>query len=146
MPASASSAKTIQSYLMRTTGPQPFFTQTFATLQTFNIPKNLPLQLPLSHIIIRVKGRFVIGGTTFTPSPEAPQNIIQRVQLQGTHATLGFLMPIQMSGASLWMYNRLLAPRGNSVYITNGANTGVRVVQENQQAVGLASAGGSNVY
>jgi hypothetical protein len=148
--AAQTSGKVVQSYLMRTSGPQPFFTQPFATLSTFNIPKNIPLQLPLSHIIIRWKGRMTTTAA-FTPSPEAPQNILQRVQLQGTHASLGFLMPIQMSGASLFMMNKILTKKGNGVYITNAtlataATTGVRVVQEGQQQVGLVNAGGSNFY
>lgn len=145
-------SKVVQSYLMRTSGPQPYFTQPYASLSTFNIPKNIPLQLPLSHIIIRWKGRMTTTAA-FVPSPEAPQNILQRVQLQGTHASLGFLMPIQMSGASLFMMNKILSGSGwsSGVYITNAtlataATTGVRVNQQGQQNVGLANAGGTNVY
>lgn len=129
------SGKDVQSYLMRTTGPQPFFTQSFATLSTFNIPKNLPLQLPLAYIQIRWKGRIAVATAAATPSPEAPQNILQRIQLQGTHATLGTLMPIQMSGATLFQLNRIFGVRGNSVIIN-----GNRYVQEGQSQLGLANA------
>ena len=128
-------AKDVQSYLMRTTGPQPFFTQTYSNLSTFNIPKNIPLQLPLAFIQIRWKGRIAVATAAATPAPEAPQNILQRIQLQGTHATLGTLMPIQMSGATLFQLNRIFGVRGNSVIINNN-----RYVQEDQIALGLANA------
>jgi len=117
--AQALTAKQVRSYIMRTTGPQQFFTQTFSTLGTFNIPKNIPLLLPLAYIMIRVKGRYVVGAASFVPSPEAPQNIIQQVRLIGTHATLGQLTPIQASGATLFALNRVFGVRGNS-YIDTG--------------------------
>jgi hypothetical protein len=111
--------KQIRSYIMRTTGPQPFYTQPFATLSTFNIPKNIPLLSPLAFIQIRWKGRLTVTTTFSALPPEAPQNILQQIQLQGTHSTLGFLSPIRMSGASLFAYNRLFTDRGNSL-IVNG--------------------------
>jgi hypothetical protein len=60
-------------------------------------------------------------------------------------------MPIQMSGATLFQMNRILGVKGNSVYITNATlataqSTGVRYVDEFQQVVGLANAGGTNIY
>src|SRR5271155_5176104 len=111
--------KQIRSYVMRTTGPQPFFTQPFATLSTFNIPKNIPLLSPLAFIQIRLKGRLTVTTTFSALPPEAPQNLIQQIQLQGTHSTLGFMSPIRMSGASAFALNRIYGVRGNSI-IVNG--------------------------
>lgn len=117
----AMSARQIRSYLLRNTGPQQFFTQPFATLQTFNIPKNIPLNQPLVSLSMRWKGRFTVTTNFTDTAPEAPQNIIQQFQLRGTHNTLGALTPFQMSGATLFALNRLFGIRGNSVYITNAA-------------------------
>lgn len=118
----------LKQYIMRTTGPQQFFTQTFSTLSTFNIPKNIPLLLPLAHIIIQFHGRITVG-TSFTAgvSPEAPQTLLQQVQIKGTHSTLGFLTPVQMSGASLFAMNRLFGNRGNAFFSTTAS--GVQTLQ-----------------
>jgi hypothetical protein len=114
--------KQVESYVMRTTGPQQFFTQNFATLGNFNIPKPIPLQQPLAFIEIRWKGRIVIAGANYTSTaPEALQNILQQVRLVGTHNVLGQLTPIQMSGATLFAMNRLFNPQGNLVIINGVA-------------------------
>src|SRR5271168_3280238 len=117
--AAALTPKQVASYLMRTTGPQQYFTQAFSTLGTFNIPKNIPLDQPLAYLHVRFKGRLTVTTTFAALPPEAPQNIIQQIQVRGTHATLGSLTPFQMSGADAFAMSRLLSERGNSLFVTN---------------------------
>lgn len=142
------SAKTARSYIMRTTGPQPFFTQTFQTLQTYNIPKNIPLQQPLAFLHIRWQGRFTVA-TSFTAlPPEFPQNILQQIQLRGTHATLGSLTPVQMSGATLFALNRIMGLRGNSIII-NGVlqpELGSPMGLGNAAFLSTGGIGGAGIY
>jgi hypothetical protein len=115
------SPKQVQSYLMRTTGPQQYFSQAWQSLATIQIPKNIPLNQPLAFLQIQWSGRVTTDGTGFVPGQEAPQNILQNVQLQGTHNVLGSLKPINMSGATLFAMNRLLdRDRGGNSVIING--------------------------
>jgi hypothetical protein len=144
----AVSAKTVRSYVMRTTGPQQYFTQSFATLQTFNISRNIPLNQPLAFLHIQFAGRFTVTTNFTAVSPEFPQNILQSIQLRGTHTSLGSLTPIQMSGASLFALNRIFGIRGNSIFI-NGV-----LQPELSSPMGLSNtfftttggAGGTGVY
>src|SRR5271163_4982759 len=121
--AVALTPKQVASYLMRTTGPQQYFTQAFATLGTFNIPKNIPLDQPLAFLHVRFRGRLTVTLTFSALPPEAPQNIIQQIQLRGTHATLGSLTPFQMSGADAFALARVYNVRGNSLFVTNSSGT-----------------------
>lgn len=132
------SSRSLASYLLRTSGPEYFFTQAFSVLQTFAIPKFLALVRPLLAFHFRWKGRIVIGTANLTNiSPEAPQNIIQRVTIKGTHTTLGNVTLYDGSGATLFALGRVFGVRGNSVYIN-----GVRQPEfQGGSTVAIASGG-----
>ena len=86
------SARDLASILGRNQGPELFFQQTFATLQSPVIPKNLNVNRPLERIHIVWRGRVTIAGANFTAvAAEAPQTIIQRIRLVGTHQRFGSL-------------------------------------------------------
>jgi hypothetical protein len=105
-------------YIMRTTGPQQFYSFPFVTNQNFNVPKNIPLNQPLAYIHMQWVGRIVIGTANYTSvSPESLLNIIANFKLNGTHASLGNQTPFNISGASLFKIQKLFNIRGNSVYI-----------------------------
>jgi hypothetical protein len=119
-------------YIMRTTGPQQFYSFPFTANNNFQVPKNIPLNQPLAYIHIQWAGRIVIGTANYTSvSPESLLNILMNFKLQGTHSTLGNLTMFNMSGANLFKMQKLYAIRGNSVYIN-----GVRV-SDDQMSVGL---------
>jgi hypothetical protein len=107
---------------LRTSGPEYFFTQALTTPgvtpSTFAIPKFLAMVRPMGFMHFRWKGRIVIGVAAITNiSPEAPQNIIQRLTVKGTHASLGNVTLYDGSGATLFAMGRAFGVRGNSVYI-----------------------------
>ena len=132
--AVALTPKQIASYIMRTTGPEQFYSQAFGINQPITVPKNIPLDSPLADIFIRIKGRLTVTTTFANLPPEAPQNLLQSVRLVGTHKVLGSLVPIQMSGATLFALNRVFGLRGNSIIIN-----GVRLPELNKP-MGLGNA------
>lgn len=107
---------------LRTSGPEYFITQQLTTPSvtpsTFAIPKFLSLVRPLGWLHFRWKGRVVIATANMTNmSPEAPQNIIQRITIKGNHAQLGNTTLFDGSAATLFALGRAFGVRGNSVYI-----------------------------
>lgn len=112
------SARDLASILGRNQGPELFFQQTFATLQSPVIPKNLNVNRPLERIHIVWRGRVTIAGGNFTAvAAEAPQTILQRIRLVGTHQRFGSLTPIDITGATAFAMTRLTRFRGCSLYI-----------------------------
>jgi hypothetical protein len=108
--------------MMRTSGPELFFSFNFAPLTITNVPKNIQLNRPLQGIIIQFRGRVVVATAAYTAlSVEAPQTILQRLTLRGTHNRFGALTPFDGSGATLFALDRLYGLRGNSVFLTAGA-------------------------
>jgi len=125
------SQKEIASYMMRTSGPELFFSFNFATLTTTNVPKNIQLNRPLQAVILQWKGRVAVTTAAYTAvAVEALQNILQRITLRGTHKDFGALTPFDGSGATLFALARLYSSgggRGNSRIlskITAGALAG----------------------
>ena len=118
--AAATAAKSSRwlNYIMRTTGPQQFYSFPFVTNNNFNVPKNIPLNQPLAYIHMQWAGRIVIGTANYTSvSPESLLNIIASFKLNGTHVSLGNQTPFNLSGANLFKIQKLFNIRGNSVYI-----------------------------
>jgi len=127
-------ARDLASILGRNQGPELFFQQAFVADQSPIIPKNLNVNRPLERIHIVWRGRVTIAGANYTAvAAEAPQTILQRVRLTGTHQRFGSLTPLDMTGASLFALGRLTRFRGSSLYI-NG-------VRQDELNVPLAQAG-----
>src|SRR6202521_2055214 len=112
------SARALASILGRNQGPELFFQQSFAALQSPVIPKNLNVNRPLERVHIVWRGRVTITVANFTAiAAEAPQTIIQRIRMVGTHQRFGSLTPIDITGATAFALTRLTRFRGCSLYI-----------------------------
>lgn len=99
--------------LGRFTGPVPFYstTNTFAAPTTIRVPNPIPLAKPLESICIVVRGRLVIGVANYTVGvPEAPQTLLERIVVRGNHVTRGGVIPIDISGATAFVWPLLAAP------------------------------------
>lgn len=111
--------------LGRNSGPELFYSYgapmtTGGTLQT-QVPRPLALARPLASITVRWAGRIVIAGANYTAGvPEAPQTLIERIQIQGTHNRFQFTTPIDISGPTAFAWQNLYQRTGNDLYI--GAN------------------------
>jgi hypothetical protein len=122
VPATSSTAnlsqRNIASILGRNQGPEQFFQQAFTALQSPVIPKNINLNRPMERLHLIWQGRVTISGENYAVvAAEAPQTIIQRVRLTGTHKVFNALVPLDMSGATIFAWSRLFRQRGCSLYI-----------------------------
>jgi len=102
----------------RNQGPEFFFQQAVTLLTSPILSKNLNLTRPLNalHMILRM--RVVIAGHDYdSVAAEAPQNFLQRLRITGTHAKFGSLVPVDMSGASIFSLTRLTRNYASSLYI-----------------------------
>jgi hypothetical protein len=144
------------SVLGRFTGPELFFTQSVALAAgsggpvVVNVPRTLNINRPISDIFIKLTGRLAVTVANYTSvSAEGWPNLLQRILVQGTHKDFGNLTPINMTGATQYMWTRMFQPRGNGTVIVNGSSfQGPTVatppfngITEFRQASGAASAG-----
>lgn len=112
------SRKGAAALLGRLQGPELFFQQPFATLTQPIIPRNINLTRPLESLKIIWRGRIVIGTANISPiACEAPQTIIQRIRLTGTHRLFNQLVPIDITGATAFAWMRIFQQRGASLII-----------------------------
>lgn len=89
--------------------PELFFNGTvnLATPQTFEVPRQLNLNRPLEELCVTLRFRVTVGVQPYDAvSPEAPQNMLQRVRVYGTHRAYGAVTPWLMSGATAFAYPR----------------------------------------
>lgn len=104
--------------LSRWQGPELLFNQVFTALGQPIIPNNLNLTRPCESLDLIWTGRVTIGGANYTSvAAEAPQTIINRIILQGTHKSFNQIIPINASGATVFCYTRLFQRQGNPLYI-----------------------------
>lgn len=114
------------SVLGRYTGPELFFSQNVALTaaggaQTVNLPRTLNLNRPVSDIYVSLRGRITVTVAPYTAvAPEALQNLIQNIQIQGIHKDFGNLTPINISGATAFMWPALSQRSGVGTSIING--------------------------
>jgi len=114
------------SVLGRFTGPELFFQQNVALTGaggplTVNLPRTLNLNRPVADIFLSLRGRLTVTVGPYTAvAPEALQNLVQNIQIQGIHKDYGNLTPINLSGATAFMWPALFQPRGNGTSIING--------------------------
>jgi hypothetical protein len=74
------------------------------------IPSPGPLNItrPIESLLILVSLRLTVSVAPYTAvAPEAPQNFVQLVQLQGNHRSFGAQTPVRMSGATVYALGRL---------------------------------------
>ena len=113
--------RALASLMGRFQGPELFFQQAFATLASPIIARNINLTRPVESLKIVWRGRVVIGTANFTAvASEAPQTIIQRIRITGTHRIFNQLVPIDISGATAFAWCRFFQVRGSTLLI-NGA-------------------------
>lgn len=135
------SQRDLASILGRNQGPELFFQQTFNAGQSPIIPKNLNVNRPLERIHIIWRGRVTIAGANYTAvSAEAPQTILQRLRLTGTHQRFGSLVPVDITGATLFALARLTRFRGASLLI-NGVRQPELNVPLNQSGATFGNIG-----
>jgi hypothetical protein len=114
------------SVLGRFTGPELFFSQNVALTAAggplrVNLPRTLNLNRPVADVFISLRGRLnVTVGNYAAVAPEAMQNLLQNIQIQGIHKDFGNMTPIQMSGATAFMWPTMFQPRGNGTSLING--------------------------
>jgi len=113
------------SVLGRFTGPELFFSQNVALTAAggplnVNLPRTLNLNRPVADIFIELRGRINITVGDYTAvAPEAMANLLQNIQIQGIHKDYGNLTPINMSGATAFMWPTMFQPRGNGTSLIN---------------------------
>jgi hypothetical protein len=100
----------------------------------FQVPVPGPMQLtrPAESIIIEWRGRVTVTVAGYTSvAPEAPQNLIQLVQLQGNHKDFGAVTPIRKSGAFAYAWGRMmqLASGGGTYFISKNGGALVQAAQ-----------------
>ena len=108
----------------REQGPELFFSQTITLggltggAVIVQVPRTLTLNRPLESITIVLRGRLVVGAYDYTSvSPEHFTNLLQQIQLTGIHRVFGNLVPIRISGAMAFVWNRLFRTTGNTLMI-----------------------------
>ncbi|MGH9373371.1 MAG: hypothetical protein ACRD15_17765 [Vicinamibacterales bacterium] len=99
--------------LGRFTGPVPFYstTNTFAAPNTIRVPNPVPLSKALESILVVLRFRLAITVANYTVGvPEAPQTLLERLVVRGNHSRLGGQIPIDISGATAFVWPNLSTP------------------------------------
>jgi hypothetical protein len=117
-----------QSQLGRFSEPELWFTAPVAMTQAGGpvnvpVPGPMPITRPVESTTIEWRGRATVTVAPFTSvAPEAPQNLIQSIQLQGQHKDFGGITPIRLSGASAYAWGRIfqLQDGGGTYLISKG--------------------------
>jgi len=112
------------STLGRYQGPELFQAQTvdFGTPQQVVLPRQLNINRPLHSIWVLLAYRATVTvGAYADVAAEAPQSMLQQVQVRGIHRSYGSLIPIDMTGATAYSYPRLFGvPGGETQISVNG--------------------------
>jgi len=100
------------------------FNQSFATPSQFLIPRPMPLNRPAESVYIHAAFRINVANANMAfVAPEAIQNLLQLIQLNGTHRVFGNLFTIRQSGASAFAWPFLFQSSGCTIVI-NGVAAG----------------------
>lgn len=132
MKAAALGRQRAATMIGRFQAPELFFsgTQDFTTPSTLLVPRTLNLTRPLDSITIELQFRLTVTvGAYAAVSPEAPQNILQKILLNGTHRAFGAITPINISGATQFAWPTLFQTRGNDALISVGGGALNRVAE-----------------
>lgn len=104
-------------YLGRNQGPELFHVQAVTPNTQTLIPKVLSISRPLEAILIRWTGRVAITVNNYDAvSAEGPQTILNRIRIFGTYKGVS-LTPIDITGATAFVWPRLFQNRGNTMTI-----------------------------
>lgn len=87
--------------ITRLQAPEQEQTVNFATLSTVTLPASLKTDRFIYAIEVRFHGRIAVGGTGFTPLPNALWNLIQEARVYGTHAKYGSQVPYRLRGGAI---------------------------------------------
>jgi hypothetical protein len=106
------------SALGRYQGPELFDSRTIdlntpqaVTLNPFSLKR------PLESIQLILRGRVTVTVGAYTAvAPEAFQNLLQRIVLRGTHQKFGSQQPLDMTGASAYVYPKHFQQTGGQTY------------------------------
>jgi hypothetical protein len=126
------SRRALASLMGRFQAPEKIIDQNFTALQSPILPRNINLTRPLESLKVVWRGRVVIGTAAISPvAAEAPQTVIQRIRLTGTHRVFNQLAPIDITGATAFVWPRLFQLRSNTLIIngTKQADPGVPFAQ-----------------
>lgn len=126
-----------QTQLCRFSEPEQWFTTPIAMTQAggiFQVPVPGPLNLtrPAESISIEWRGRVTVTVAPYTSvAPEAPQNLIQSIQLNGNHKDFGGITWIKQSGATAYGWGRMFQPEtgGGEYLISKGGGALTRAAQ-----------------
>lgn len=111
------------STLGRYQAPELFqsFNVDLSTPSTVVLPRQLNINRPLHSILIDLQFRLTVTvGAYADVAAEAPQSILQNIQLRGIHRSYGSLVPVDMTGATLFSYPRLFQHVGSEAFISVG--------------------------
>lgn len=108
----------------------PAITQNGGATQ-INPPGPLNLTRPVESLTILVSMRVAVTVNPMTVAPEAPQNFVQLIQLQGNHKDFGGITPIQISGATAYAWGRMfqLETGGGEYLISKAGGALTRAAQ-----------------
>jgi hypothetical protein len=126
--------------LGRTQGPELFDSTTFAASGIYN-SRPINIDRPISEGWFELRYRITVAGAPYAAvSPEAPQNFLQQIIINGQHRDFGGVVPINISGATAYAWPYLFTPgAGGGEIIINGvraANPGRPFVSPFTGAVG----------
>jgi hypothetical protein len=124
--------------LGRFQGPELLFSQTTTlggtaggVAETIRPANPINLARPLESLEIVLRGRLVIGTAAYTVgAPESPQTLIERIVVRGNHRVWGSQVPIDISGATAYVWPRIFQPVGNNLLLgtTRSADPGMPFV------------------
>ena len=120
--------------LGRYQGPEILFSQTTTlggtaggTAEVIRPANPVNLARPLESLEVVLRGRLVIGTANYTAGvPEAPQTLVERIVVRGNHRVWGSQVPIDISGASAFVWQRIFQQVGNTLLLgtTRSADPG----------------------
>lgn len=126
--------------LGRYQGPELFDSFTFTALQTYN-SRPINIDRPIEGMWVELRYRVTVTVAPYAAvSPEAPQNFLQQILINGQHRDFGGVVPFNISGATVYAWPYLFNPgTAGGETIINGvraANPGRPMVSPFSGAVG----------
>jgi hypothetical protein len=83
-------------------------------------PNFLAIRRPIAELLIRLRFRVAVTVANYVAvGCEAPQNILQRIILTGSHAQYGSQTLFNMTGATAFLYPSLFSARGGGSLLIN---------------------------
>lgn len=117
-----------QSQLARFGEPEQWFTAAVPIASGGGLiqvptPGPMPLTRSVESMMIELRARVTVTVAPYTSvAPEAPQNLIQLIQLQGNHKDFGAITPVRMPGSSAYAWGRIFQEEtGGGLYLISKA-------------------------